>query len=243
MGRRLHGRPEEDLPAVLRQVVQPRGRDVFPAARGHPPRPPDQRAHHLRERHEGQVHQAHPQEGLQVREQVRQAAGEGRQVRIRQPAEGEVKCVLTAFKKHAEDRGHKTHSKAVHKNYLFAGKHKHQHLHRYLDIYISRYLAIAISIRRAARWTGDSSWPWQWRPPPHKPFSKYKSKKCENKNKTRISKVLKVALSPNRMPSPGWVPAPGHRSPCCAVLPVLPPHLPTQCSKYIQFSPGIIIVS
>merc|ERR1712107_457624 len=45
-GLRLHGRPEEDLPAVLRQVVQPRGRDVLPAARGHPPRPPDQRAHH-----------------------------------------------------------------------------------------------------------------------------------------------------------------------------------------------------
>ena len=79
-------------------MVQAGGRDVLPAARGHPPRPPDQRAHHLRERHEGQVHQAHPQEGLQVREQVRQAAGEGRQVRIRQPAEGEVKCVLTAFK-------------------------------------------------------------------------------------------------------------------------------------------------
>merc|ERR1719429_188851 len=47
--RDLHGRPEEDLPAVLRQVVQPRGRDVLPAARGHSPRPPDQRAHHLRQ--------------------------------------------------------------------------------------------------------------------------------------------------------------------------------------------------
>ena len=75
----------EDL---LRQVVQPRGRDVLPAARGHPPRPPDQRAQHVRLGHEGEVHQAHPQEGLQVREQVRQATGEGRKVRLRQPAQG-----------------------------------------------------------------------------------------------------------------------------------------------------------
>merc|ERR1712037_701206 len=36
---------------------------------------------------EGQVHQAHPEEGLQVREQVRQAAGEGCQVCLCQPAE------------------------------------------------------------------------------------------------------------------------------------------------------------
>merc|ERR1712212_609047 len=86
-GNRLHGRPEEDLPAVLRQVVQPRGRDVLPAARGHPPRPPDQRAYHLRQWHEGQVHQAYPEEGLQVREQVRQAAGEGCQVCLCQPTE------------------------------------------------------------------------------------------------------------------------------------------------------------
>merc|ERR1719348_2781927 len=50
-------------------------------------RSPDQRAHHLRLRHEGQVHQAHPEEGQQVREQVRQAAGEGGQVCLRQPAE------------------------------------------------------------------------------------------------------------------------------------------------------------
>merc|ERR1712179_675737 len=35
----------------------------------------------------GQVHQAHPEEGLQVREQVRQAAGEGCQVCLCQPAE------------------------------------------------------------------------------------------------------------------------------------------------------------
>merc|ERR1712024_244210 len=54
--------------------------------------------------------------------------------------------------------------------------------------------------------------------------------------------IQKVALSPNRMAAPGPVPASGHRSPC-AVLPVLPSHLPTQSSKYIQFSPGIIIVS
>merc|ERR1712193_520562 len=77
---------------------QPGGREVLPAEGGHPQGPSDQRAYHQRLRHEGQVHQAHPQEGLQVREQVRQAAGEGRQVRVRQPAEGEVKCVLTAFK-------------------------------------------------------------------------------------------------------------------------------------------------
>merc|ERR1712130_65162 len=86
-GHRHHGRPEEDLPAVLRQVVQPGRRDVLPAARGHPPRPPDQRAHHLCQGHEGQVHQANPEEGLQVREQVRQAAGEGCQVCLCQPAE------------------------------------------------------------------------------------------------------------------------------------------------------------
>merc|ERR1712107_909823 len=47
--------------------------EMFFLQRGHPPRPPDQRAHHL--------------EGLQVREQVRQAAGEGSQVRLCQPAE------------------------------------------------------------------------------------------------------------------------------------------------------------
>merc|ERR1711936_635832 len=37
-------RSEEDLPAVLRQMVQTGGRDVLPPARGHPPRPPDQPA-------------------------------------------------------------------------------------------------------------------------------------------------------------------------------------------------------
>merc|ERR1712037_899852 len=36
---------------------------------------------------EGQVHQAYPEEGLQIREQVRQAAGEGCQVCLCQPAE------------------------------------------------------------------------------------------------------------------------------------------------------------
>ena len=60
-------------------VVQPRGRDVLPPEGGHPQGPPDQRAQHVRLRHEGQVHQAHPQEGIQVREQVRQAAEEGLQ--------------------------------------------------------------------------------------------------------------------------------------------------------------------
>merc|ERR1711872_423608 len=43
----LHGRPEEDLPGVFRQVVRTRGRDVLPAARGNPARPADQRADHL----------------------------------------------------------------------------------------------------------------------------------------------------------------------------------------------------
>merc|ERR1711890_225260 len=37
--------------------------------------------------HEGQVHQTHPEEGVKVREQIRQTAGEGGQVRIRQPAQ------------------------------------------------------------------------------------------------------------------------------------------------------------
>merc|ERR1711972_824408 len=46
---RLRRRPQEDLPGVLRQVVQVGGRDVLPPERGHPPRPPDQRAHHLRQ--------------------------------------------------------------------------------------------------------------------------------------------------------------------------------------------------
>merc|ERR1711936_99449 len=47
----------------------------------------------------GQVHQTHSQEGLQVREQVCQAPGEGCQVRLRQPAETEqgVSHSLTSF--------------------------------------------------------------------------------------------------------------------------------------------------
>ena len=56
---------------------------------GHPEGPSDQRVAHVRQRHEGQVHQADPEEGVQVREQVRQAPGEGGQVRLRQPAEGQ----------------------------------------------------------------------------------------------------------------------------------------------------------
>lgn len=70
-------------------MVQPGGRDVLLAARGDPARPPDQRAQHVGERHEGQVHQAHAQEGLQVREQVRQAPREGGQIRLCQPAQGQ----------------------------------------------------------------------------------------------------------------------------------------------------------
>jgi len=38
----------------------------------------DSRIEHVRERHEGEVHQADPEEGVEVREQVRQVAGEGR---------------------------------------------------------------------------------------------------------------------------------------------------------------------
>lgn len=45
----------------------------------------DQRAEHVRLRHEGQVHQANPEKGLKVREQVRKATGEGSQIRIRKP--------------------------------------------------------------------------------------------------------------------------------------------------------------
>jgi len=56
---------------------------------GHPQGPPDQRAQHVRLRHEGQVHQAHPQEGLQVREQVCQAPRKGSQVRVREPAQSQ----------------------------------------------------------------------------------------------------------------------------------------------------------
>jgi len=70
-------------------VVQPRGRDVLPPEGGHPQGPPDQRAQHVRLRHEGQVHQAHPQEGLQVREQVCQAPRKGSQVRVREPAQSQ----------------------------------------------------------------------------------------------------------------------------------------------------------
>ena len=76
------------LVSILCLVVQLGGRDVLPAARSHPAGPEHQRAQHVRLRHEGQVHEAYPQEGLQVREQVRQAAGEGRQVRFCQPAQG-----------------------------------------------------------------------------------------------------------------------------------------------------------
>merc|ERR1711962_720252 len=36
---------------------------------------------------EGQVHQTHPEEGIKVREQIRQTAREGGQVCLRQPAE------------------------------------------------------------------------------------------------------------------------------------------------------------
>merc|ERR1711935_847016 len=39
--------------------------------------------------HEGQVYQTHAEKGVQIREQIRQAAGEGRQVRLRQPTEGQ----------------------------------------------------------------------------------------------------------------------------------------------------------
>merc|ERR1712156_144578 len=63
--------------------------------------------------YEGQVHQANPQEGLQVREQVRQTAREGCQVRLRQPTEGQIKCVLsTSFQTKNTPRTTKTHSMA-----------------------------------------------------------------------------------------------------------------------------------
>merc|ERR1712241_751149 len=83
----------------------------------------------------------------------------------------------------------------------------------YRDIYTPGYLAIAISIRRAARWTGDNSWPWQWRPF-QKPFSKYNPKNVKTKTRPG-SQFQKVALSPNRMAAPGPVPASGHPVPCC----------------------------
>merc|ERR1712033_133922 len=69
--------------------VQPGGRDVLPAERSHPPGPPDQRAQHVRLGHEGQIHQALPQEGLQVRKQVCQAPRKGRQIRLREPAQSQ----------------------------------------------------------------------------------------------------------------------------------------------------------
>jgi len=86
---RQRGRAQEDCQGVLRQVVQLGGRNVLPPERGHPQGPANQRAQHVRLRHEGQVHQAHPQEGLQVREQVRQAPRKGCQVRVREPAQSQ----------------------------------------------------------------------------------------------------------------------------------------------------------
>ena len=91
-------------------MVQPRGRDVLPAARGHPARPQHQRAQHVRVGHEGQVHQAHPQEGLQVREQVRQAPGEGGQIRLCQPTEGEGQVAGFLAVKTMYNRDHLYHS-------------------------------------------------------------------------------------------------------------------------------------
>jgi len=92
---RQRGRAQEDCQGVLRQVVQLGGRNVLPPERGHPQGPANQRAQHVRLRHEGQVHQAHPQEGLQVREQVCQAPRKGSQVRVREPAQsqGQVKVL------------------------------------------------------------------------------------------------------------------------------------------------------
>ena len=54
----------------------------------------DSRVEHVGERHEGEVHQADPEEGLEVREQVRQVAGEGRQICICQPTEVKIIFVL-----------------------------------------------------------------------------------------------------------------------------------------------------
>ena len=79
-------------------MVQLGGRDVLPAARGDPARPEHQRAQHVRLGHEGQVHEAHPQEGVQVREQVCQAAGEGGQVCLCQPAQGQGQVNLQGTK-------------------------------------------------------------------------------------------------------------------------------------------------
>jgi len=90
-------------------VVQPRGRDVLLAERGHPPRPSDQRAQHVRQRHEGKIHQAHAQEGLEIREQVRQTSGEGRQIRIRQSTkgQGQVKKQNKTTIQHPESSPHR----------------------------------------------------------------------------------------------------------------------------------------
>jgi len=52
----------------------------------------DSRVEHVRERHEGQVHQADPEEGVQVREQVCKAARESRKIRIRKSAE--IKIII-----------------------------------------------------------------------------------------------------------------------------------------------------
>merc|ERR1711994_736796 len=80
---------------------------------------------------------------------------------------------------------------------------------------ISRYLAIAISIRRAARWTGDSSWPWQWRPPPHKPFSKYKSKKKQDRDLKSYKKLRCLPIECPRL-ARCQPPVTGHpAAPCC----------------------------
>lgn len=78
-------------------MVQPGRRDVLPPEGGHPQGPPDQRAQHVRLGHEGKVHQAHPQEGLQVREQIRQAPRKGCQVRVREPAQSQGQVTRLPF--------------------------------------------------------------------------------------------------------------------------------------------------
>ena len=91
-----HGRggPEESCQAILWQVVQPGRRDVLPSEGGHSPWPANQWAPDVCQWHEGQIHQANVEEGLQVREQVCQVAREGSQIRLCQPNEGQGEVIF-----------------------------------------------------------------------------------------------------------------------------------------------------